>query len=192
MPPGVQVINGIKNGLRTLPYVGGKSNFGGPGAWIASILDGVNVDTYVEPCCGTLGILLRRDPVCVEVCNDKDDRVINFFRVVRDYPMEFSRKILLTPYRSESEFLWAKHNLHHEDNIMAAIACFIVLSQSIPASLIERSDYLIKGKMRKWELPGDVLHLADRLNGVRFVVSDAAKIIKQFIVNSKPRSYLRR
>ena len=187
---GKQVVNGLKNGLRTLPYVGGKSSFGGPGAWIAKILSSVHVDTYVEPCMGTLGILLRRDPVCVEVCNDRDERIVNFFRVIRDSPLEFSERLMLTPFRSESEFAWAKNNLRHDDKITAAVACFMVLSHSIPASLIARSDYLIKGKMSKWELPDDVLHLANRLNGVRFVVSDANEIISRFIGDSKAIIYI--
>ena len=179
--PGKQVVNGLKNGLRTLPYVGGKSNFGGPGAWIAEILEQVKCKTYVEPCMGTLGILLRRDPVQVEICNDSDRRIVNFFRVVRDKPGQFSTQLRLTAQRSEVEFKWAKAAVEGPDSVMSAVACFIVLKNSIPASLIQRSCYTDKGAWGAWRLPDDVYRLADRLNTVRFVCSDAMEIMDRLI-----------
>ena len=179
--PGKQVVNGLRDGLRTLPYVGGKSNFGGPGAWIASILEDIQCETYVEPCCGTLGLLLRREPVQVEICNDKDERIINFFRVVRDKPGHFSEKLMLTAQRAETEFKWSKENLFNPDKVLAAIACFVVLKNSIPASLIERSCYTSKGRWGAWELPDDVYRLAQRINSVRFVRDDALAVIEKNI-----------
>ena len=182
-PAGRQVVNGLKGGLRTLPYVGGKSNFGGPGNWIARLLATApgRQKYYVEPFAGTLGILLRRNPVSVEICNDADGRIVNFFRVCRDKAQEFAEKLLLTAARAELEFLWAKSSLDHDDSVMAAIAVFIVLKNSIPASLIERSCYTDKGRWGAWQLPEDVYRLADRLRLVRFVVGDGIEIIRKNI-----------
>lgn len=185
------MINGLRDGLRTLPYVGGKSNFAGPGKWIADILDTVQVETYVEPCMGTLGILLRREPSKIEVCNDLDGRIVNFFRVVRDKPDEFAQKLSLTAYRSEQEFIWAKQNLYHSDAVMAAVACFVILRNSIPASLIERSCYKFSGNDGgHWDFPDDIFHLAERLRDVRFKCGDAIDLIQRYSLRKDTLIYI--
>jgi len=173
-----------------LPYVGGKSNIVGPGNWIAGWLETCEVSTYVEPCCGCLGILLRRNPVSVEVCNDIDGRIINFFRVIRDQPDKFAHKLRLTCMRSESEFIWAKNALDNGDDVMRAIAVFVVLKNSIPASLIARSSYVMKSIWGNWTLPDDVYRLADRLNGVRFINKNMDDVIAAYVDKSNTLIYI--
>lgn len=174
------VVNGLLGGLRTLPYVGGKSNFGGAGAWIASILGPVRGERYVEPCCGSLGILLRLEKGGTEICSDKDGRMINFFRTIRDNPGGFAAKLALTCERSEAEFSWAKRNLEMGCDIDRALATYIVLQNSIPASLIGRSCYSVVAKKEPWKIPGDIYALADRLRSVCFVESDGADAIRKY------------
>ena len=60
--------------------------------------------TYVEPFGGGASVLLNKEPAKVEVYNDLDERLVRFFRVLRDNPEEFQRRATLTPY-SEAEFL---------------------------------------------------------------------------------------
>ncbi|MDW8100820.1 MAG: DNA adenine methylase [Anaerolineae bacterium] len=59
--------------------------------------------TYVEPFGGGASVLLAKSPSPIEVYNDLDGRLTNFFRVLRDYPDELARRLRLTPY-SEWEF----------------------------------------------------------------------------------------
>ena len=54
--------------------------------------------TYCEPFAGGAGVLLRKMPSEVEIYNDLDGRVVNFFRVARDHPAELMVQLLLTPY----------------------------------------------------------------------------------------------
>jgi DNA adenine methylase len=65
---------------------------------------------YVEPFGGMAGVLLKKEPSEVEVFNDLDGRVVNFFRVIRDRQQfnELKRRCELTPY-SREEF----HTLCH-------------------------------------------------------------------------------
>jgi len=190
MPVGKQVINGLRDGLRTLPYVGGKSNFGGAGEWISRVLATKPVETYVEPFGGMCGILLRRHKARNEIVGDLDDRVVNFFRVVRDQPEELVARLAVTAYASESEYAWAKANLRHPVPVEQAVAVYIVLLNAMPASLIKRSVYQVGGKRKDWDLPEDVLHLSERLRDVRFVTRDGIKLTQQFLGRSNTLIYI--
>lgn len=65
--------------------------------------------TYVEPFGGGGAVLLAKPPSCVEVYNDLDADVVNFFEVLRDKQLsqELAHLIELTPY-SRTEFLNAR------------------------------------------------------------------------------------
>lgn len=63
--------------------------------------------TYVEPFAGGASVLLRKKPAQIEVYNDLDGDVVNFFRVLRDRPSEFLAVLALTPYsRAELDLAW--------------------------------------------------------------------------------------
>lgn len=62
-------------------------------------------DTYVEPFCGSASVLLRKKRARQEVINDRDEELVNVFRVLRD-PAQSARLInllSLTPF-SRVEF----------------------------------------------------------------------------------------
>ena len=61
---------------------------------------------YIEPFGGSGSVLLNRDPSPVEVYNDRDSDVTNFFKVLRDNRDELLEKIALTPF-SREEFAHA-------------------------------------------------------------------------------------
>lgn len=58
---------------------------------------------YVEPFGGGAGVLLQKQPSSIEVYNDLNGAVVNFFRVLRDQPDSLIRAIELTPF-SRAEF----------------------------------------------------------------------------------------
>ena len=57
---------------------------------------------YLEPCGGSAGVLLNKAPSAVEIYNDLDGEVVNFFRVLRNgHSGELIDAIRLTPYSRE-------------------------------------------------------------------------------------------
>ena len=117
--------------LVALPYYGGKSGYG-LGRWIASILPWEKKTTYVEPFAGMAGVLLNREPVKMEIINDINERVINWWRVVRDQPEEFGWLVENTPV-SRSDFTNAIEELDDMTltPIRRALAFHTCITQSI-------------------------------------------------------------
>ena len=69
--------------LRAMPWPGAKSSRSPTGRWVNSLLP-TDVELYAEVCAGMLGCLCQREPVKVEVVNDLDDNLYNWWSVVRD------------------------------------------------------------------------------------------------------------
>jgi hypothetical protein len=59
-------------------------------------------DVYVEPFAGGAGVLLRKPPSALEVYNDLDGEVVNFFNVLRNETDELIRRLDLTPFAREA------------------------------------------------------------------------------------------
>ncbi|RMH10773.1 MAG: DNA adenine methylase [Gammaproteobacteria bacterium] len=55
-------------------------------------------DCYVEPYGGAAAVLLRKNRSLLEVYNDMDEEVVNFFRVLREKPVELIEALRWTPY----------------------------------------------------------------------------------------------
>lgn len=87
------------------PYYGGKTRIA---PWIVSLM--TPHQRYVEPFCGTASVLLAKPKTRFEVVNDRDQHLVNFFRVLRDRPDELERACRLTPY-ARDEFLGARDSL---------------------------------------------------------------------------------
>lgn len=85
-------------------YHGGKFRLA---SWIISHFP--HHDTYVEAFGGAASVLLEKKPSRIEVYNDIDDEIVNFFRILRCPIKSKQLKTLIenTPY-SRSEFLSAK------------------------------------------------------------------------------------
>jgi len=60
-------------------------------------------DCYVEPYCGGASVYFRKNPAFVDVLNDLNGDVVNFFKVLRTQTDEFIRQIELTPF-SRAEY----------------------------------------------------------------------------------------
>lgn len=85
-----------------LRYHGGKWRLGG---WIINHFP--QHDCYVEAFGGAGSVMLQKKPAMHEVFNDLSGAVVNFFRVLREYPEKLINAIELTPYsRLEHELAW--------------------------------------------------------------------------------------
>ena len=79
--------------LVAFPYYGGKNSHL---SWLLPLLP---YDTkYIEPFAGSAAVLLNRERSDMEVYNDIDRNVVNFFRVLRDQGDALIEKQALTPY----------------------------------------------------------------------------------------------
>lgn len=88
-----------------LAYYGGKSPGRPLTAWIASKLPPWEYQRlYCEPFAGMLGVLLTRKPTRLEVVNDANERIINWWTVIRDRPDEFGRMLDWTHQHSRIQF----------------------------------------------------------------------------------------
>lgn len=75
------------------PYFGGKGRLA---PWIASLMPAHRV--YVEPYAGSAAVLFAKRPAAIEIVNDLDGNVVNFYRVLRDREDELVRALTYTPY----------------------------------------------------------------------------------------------
>ena len=119
---------------RTLPYYGGKRGYGKAQS-IASFLSPTPDSCYVEPFAGMAGVLFARQPVKLEVLNDLNRRVINWWRVGRDQPDDFGQLVEKTPI-SRVKYQWALTAMDDESlpPLRRALAFHIVVDQSTPRS----------------------------------------------------------
>lgn len=87
--------------------------------------------TYVEPFGGAASVLLNKPPAPVEIYNDVNQRLFNFFSVLRSQPEELIRALSLTLY-SQVEFVEATAKpVVALDSIERARRDFVCWRQSI-------------------------------------------------------------
>jgi len=79
--------------------------------------------TYVEPFGCTASVLLMKPRSVVEVYNDINGDVCNFFEILRDCPMELYNKCIELPY-SEKLFADFKRNTIPTDSLLRAVRFF--------------------------------------------------------------------
>lgn len=79
-----------------IPYYGGKYHLA---KQLISLMP--EHECYVEPFGGSAVVLINKPPVELEVYNDIDGEIVNFFRVLRDRSDELIRLLKLTPYSRE-------------------------------------------------------------------------------------------
>ncbi len=87
---------------------------------------------YVEPFGGAANVLLNKKPSKVEVYNDANGMLVNFFRVLRDDDRKAAliRKLECTLYARE-EYALALGLLEDEDHVTRAWAFFVAQCQGI-------------------------------------------------------------
>ncbi|MCL5036894.1 MAG: DNA adenine methylase [Chloroflexi bacterium] len=88
--------------------------------------------TYVEPFGGGASLLFKKEPSKVEIYNDLDSGLVNFFRVLREPELfgKFYGRVVLIPY-SREEFQTCKETWEStDDTVERAIRWFTVARQS--------------------------------------------------------------
>ena len=112
--------------------------FGGKGNMVAKLLKLIPPHhTYVEVFGGGASLLFAKKPSPVEVYNDMDSGLVNFFRVLRD-PAKFERfyrLVCLTPY-SREEYYYCRDTWETcDDEVERAYRWYIVARMSFSGRL---------------------------------------------------------
>lgn len=149
-------------------------------------------DTYLEPYFGSGAVFFTKEPSWLEVINDIDDQVVNFFHVCRTMPEELARQIMLTPYaRTEYEMVQQDAQgqpLHLTGNSMEDARRFAVRCwQSTGSSLDGRSGWKrdvnnrASNSAHTWAgLPERIGPVAERLKQAQIEHEDAIALIEKF------------
>jgi len=109
--------------MRAIHYLGSKARLA---KWVQSYFPPHKL--YVEPFGGGAGVLLNKPRSTVEVYNDLDGDVVNFFRVLRDpeKSAELIRRLKLTPYaRAEFNEAWRERKRPMQSDVDRAWALFV-------------------------------------------------------------------
>lgn len=171
--------------LSAFPYVGGKSELA---SWIISHLP--DHRCYVEPFAGSASVLLNKPRSKVEVLNDLDGDVVQFFDTVRERGDELREYIRFIPYSRELYDRWADefYDGYRPDDPIERAGRFVYLRYSSFGGKygrktgFKRASHLNQQPPGKtWtNVPNRVDAICDRLRGVEIECLDALEIIDRY------------
>jgi DNA adenine methylase len=145
---------------------------------------------WVEVFCGSAALTLSKTKAPIEVINDIDHEIVNFFHQLRDNNSELLRLIQYTPY-AEEELNLARHKDGNLSDIERARR-FLVQSMMAINGVFgdERGGFSYsdsysrnghEARVNRWNnLPDRLSIVVERLKSVRIENKDARKIIKRF------------
>ncbi len=140
---------------------------------------------YVEPFGGAMSVLLRKPPSKLEVYNDQDGEVVNFFRVLRSRPQELLQAIKLTPF-SRVEYVLAHEEA--DDELERARRLYVRSWQGIGGPRhrdttgwrFERKGNRYKTTIEDWIEIGHLPLVVARLRDIQIECDEALKVIRRF------------
>jgi DNA adenine methylase len=118
-----------------LPYIGGKRSLANQ---IIAIFP--KHTTYVEPFAGGAQVFFRKEPSKVEVLNDLDHDVVNFFRICQQHYEELVRYLKFTVTSREWFGMLQGTNLDALTDIQRA-GRFLYLAENCYAGLVRRRNF---------------------------------------------------
>jgi DNA adenine methylase len=163
---------------QALRYFGGKWRIA---PWIISHFP--LHDCYVEPYGGGANVLLRKAPAPLEVYNDVDGEVGNFFQVLRERTAELIRAIELTPF-SRAE--WRAAYRPCDDPLERARRLYVCSWQSRGGAGATMSGWRFqrsaraKNNVRDWNRVDHLWVVAARLKLVQLESDEALRIIRRY------------
>lgn len=175
----------ISNQINTLNYFGSKFTLL---PWLLPKLK--KTKSWVDVFGGSCIVTLNREPSSIETYNDINEKVVNFFRVLRDHPEDLINQLYLTPHsRYEYENAW---DMGSDSDIERARKFFVRVRQSFLAtgsqkklkgwaSATKESRCLISEKTRKWLNGIDGLsEVVERLRTLQIECRDFEWIINSY------------
>ena len=165
-----------------VPYFGSKGLLA---ETIAAALDSVPHRHYVEACGGGLSVLLAKRRAPAETVNDLDQRLVTFYRVLRDRPEDLERVCSLTPH-STAERQLALDFPPDLDELEVARRVWVALTQGRSGTLRNtgwRRDIAPDGHpypVRLQRFAGRLAPAAARLAAVSLEARPAVEIVASY------------
>lgn len=170
--------------LTALKYPGGKVKIS---SWVISFFPRHKI--YVEPFGGAAGVLLNKTSSPLEVYNDLNSDLVNFFRVLRDKEKaaELIRRLKLTPYAREEYY--SCYSMPEGDDIerARALVCRAGMGIGIRGVVSEsRCGFAADGKKIRKNAQVFVNHvkimseIAERFRSVVIEHKDALELIPHY------------
>lgn len=158
-------------------YYGGKA---GLASRIVSLFPPHRV--YIEPFFGSGAVLFAKPRVAMEIVNDVDGDVVNFFRVLRDRTDELIEVCLLTPH-ARAEYAAADLDEGRLDDLERARRFWVRVNQSFGKTAGRHTGWSVT-TARSQSVPGSILGriarfvpAAERLAHCSFECCDAADLV---------------
>jgi DNA adenine methylase len=157
-------------------------------------------NAWVDAFCGSAAVTFAKSPAQIEIINDINGEIVNFFCQLRLNSSELCREIALTPY-ARQELLSARL---HEENLSSLERArrFLVSSMMAINGIFGNEEggfsysnsYTRSGKearvSRWYNLPVRLEAIVERLRNIRIENKDARELIKKFIDRPATLLYL--
>ena len=164
---------------QVLKYPGAKNRIAG---WIINYMP--KHEVYLELFSGSAAVLLNKTRCHIETLNDLDRDIVNFFRVLRDYPEELRRAIDLTPF-ARDEYINAFEEI--DEPVERARRYCVKCWQGFGNSQLYRNGFksgqqsVSPNPASNWaELPALMEKVAERLEGVQIENLPAVEILSRY------------
>ena len=157
---------------------------------------------WVEVFCGSASLTLRKTPSPIEIINDIDDEIINFFKQLRTNKDKLCEQIALTPY-AEKELELARVAVSDNNNSELEKARLFLIQSMMAINGVFGKDrggfsysdsYSRHGRdarVNRWyNLPERLALVAERLKSVRVTNEDARKLLKRYLYRPATLLYL--
>lgn len=157
-------------------------------------------NAWVEGFCGSAAVTLAKRPAAIEVINDADGEIVNFFRQLRHNSEALCRAIALTPYARE-EYELARSDEKIVDPLERARRFLVRSMMTVNAAVNgSRSGFSFsqsysrggrEARVNRWyNLPERLDKVVERLRGVRIENRDACELVAMFANNPATLMYL--
>jgi len=172
----VPLVKRISNKLKAFPYYGGKH-------LLLPVLIAMTPPSHItiEACAGSATYTLNKPVTKVEVINDINSEVVNFFRVLRNKPDELIRLLKFTPY-GRDEFLAARRNISFEScDVEKARKFFVKHQQSFAGAGNSYGFAVSKNQATTFRNRVESLvHVSERLRNVQIENKDINFMIEHY------------
>jgi DNA adenine methylase len=119
-----------------IAYFGGKSRLA------PAIIKQIPRHTcYVEPFCGAAWVFFKKPESKVEVLNDRDNNIVNIYRVIQHHPEEFLRQFKTLLISRKIFELMKRHDDECLTDIHRAVKWFYLLKQAFASIVTSNSAF---------------------------------------------------